>query len=121
MTIKTAIKKLKEIQLDTETTALMSDVIDTTINELDGYTKAEDYFQDLSHGCSSGMIGELIYYKDTHAFYDKHYSDIEDLREEYKENTGVALEPQGDLKNWYAWLAFEETSRTLAQKIGIEV
>ncbi len=26
------------------------------------------------------MIGSLIYYKDTHSFYDKYYTEIEDIR-----------------------------------------
>ena len=26
------------------------------------------------------MVSSLIYYKDTHEFYDKHYNEIEDIR-----------------------------------------
>jgi hypothetical protein len=79
-----------------------------------------DFFTDLlRHGCQSGMIGSLIYYSDTHQFYDTHYHDIEELRYNLEHSLGEALRPQGDLKNWYAWLGFEETARQLAEEFGI--
>ena len=37
----------------------------------------EGFFDDLFRcGCQSGFISSLIYYADTHAFYDKHYYEI---------------------------------------------
>jgi len=30
------------------------------------------------------------------------------------------LKVNGDLKNWFAWLGFEETARTIAEELGIE-
>lgn len=85
-----------------------------------GY-EIETFFADLlHHGCQSGMIGTLIYYHDTHAFYDAHYQEIEELRYELEETFGEPLKPQGDLKNWYAWLAFEETARKIVDEFEIE-
>lgn len=40
----------------------------------------------LRHGCVSGWVSSLIYYSDTHAFYDRYYDEIEDLRLEWEEN-----------------------------------
>jgi len=80
------------------------------------------FFQDLlQHGCASGMVGSLIYYRDTHAFFDAHYDEIETLREEMEDNLGEPLRITGDLKNWLAWFAFEETARQLAEELGLEV
>lgn len=73
----------------------------------------------LTHGCQSGMIGKLIYYYDTHHFYDTYYNEIENLRYELEAAFGEPLRPQGDLKNWYAWLAFEETARSIADELGL--
>lgn len=71
--------------------------------------ETETFFSDLlQHGCQSGMITSLIYYVDTHKFYDIHYNEIESLRHEYEEMFGEPLQHIGDLKNWYAWFAFEE-------------
>jgi hypothetical protein len=79
------------------------------------------FFTDLlQHGCQSGMIAKLIYYSDTHAFYDKYYHEIEEIRYELEESLGEPLQPKGDLKNWYAWLAFEETARKIADEFKIE-
>jgi hypothetical protein len=60
----------------------------------------------LQHGCVSGVVSELIYYTDTHKWFDTHYEDIMELREEW-ENMGVEVKPDGDLKNWFAWWSFE--------------
>lgn len=80
------------------------------------------FFHDLlSHGCQSGMISSLIYYADTHAFFDTHYDEIEELRNEYEAMTGEPLRIGDNLKNWLAWFAFEETARKIADEFGIGV
>jgi len=80
------------------------------------------FFQDLlNHGCISGMVGSLIYYVDTRAFYDKHYDEIEVLREEYEDSIGEPLKIKGDLKNFLAWFSFEETAYHLAQELGLDI
>lgn len=79
------------------------------------------FFSDLlQHGCQSGMVGSLIYYSDTHQFYDTYYDEIEDIRYDLEQSIGESLKSQGDLKNWYAWLGFEETARQLADELGID-
>lgn len=60
------------------------------------------------------MINRLIYYQDTHQFYDEHYAEIEDIRHQIAE-IGITLDwPDGDLKNHLAWLAYEEAARHIA-------
>ena len=80
-------------------------------------------FTDLLHsGCQSGVINSLIYYADTHAFFDHHYDEIEELREDWEDQTGQPLEIRGDLKNWLAWFAFEETAwRMVQDDLGLEL
>ncbi len=83
------------------------------------YNNPADFFSDLLQwGCQSGMVSRLIYYTDTRAFYDKYYHEIEGLRYELEESMGERLQPQGDLKNWYAWMGFEETARVLADELN---
>ena len=80
------------------------------------------FFSDLlRHGCVSGWISSLIYYSDTYAFYDKHYSEIEDLRLEYEGNMGEPIRINSDLKNFMAWFAFEETAYQLANELELEI
>lgn len=35
--------------------------------------------EDVSHGCQTGVVGSLIYYSDTTAFYEKYVDEIEYL------------------------------------------
>jgi hypothetical protein len=80
------------------------------------------FFSDLARcGCVSWFIGSLIYYTDTHHFYDQHYDEIEDLRVEYEENIGMPIVIKGDLKNFFAWFAFEETAYQLSIELGLEI
>lgn len=79
-------------------------------------------FADLQQGgCVSGMIGSLIYYTDTHAFFDRFYDEIEEMREQYEDELGEPLRVNGDLKNWFTWFAFEETAYRMAQDVGLEL
>lgn len=78
------------------------------------------FFSDLiQHGCISGMVSGLVYYRDTHAFFLRYYDQIEELRIDMETSLGQPLKPMGDLMNWYSWFAFEETARAMAEEIGI--
>jgi len=84
------------------------------------YHDASTFFADiLQHGCASGMVSQLIYYTDTHKFFDKHYDAIEHIRDQVEENIGEPLSITGDLKNCLAWFAFEETAYQIALEMGL--
>ena len=74
----------------------------------------------LYGGCQSGIVGELIYYKDTHAWFDTYYDEIMELREELSQEFGedVNAPIDTDMKNWFAWFSFEETARRLYPEAG---
>ncbi len=108
--------------------AYLQNIIDLGENQLDiavarealSHDNAIAFFKDLAnHGCISGMIGFLIYNKDTHAFFDKHYYDIEIARHEIEDMTGEPIHIQGDLKTGLAWVAFEETAYKIAVEVGL--
>lgn len=66
------------------------------------------------------MVGSLIYYKDTHAFYDTYYNAIEDIRWELEEE-GIEIDLKDqDLKNYLAWLAFEHTAYNIYNELTEE-
>lgn len=78
------------------------------------------FFNDLSsHGCISGMVSSLIYYHQTHQFFDTYYDQVEDLRLRYEKETGRQINLGHDLKNTLAWFAFEETAYDLARKLNL--
>ena len=86
------------------------------------YSDAAAFFHDiLQHGCKSGIVSSLIYYADTHKFFEKYYDAIEQIRDEVEANLGEALSINGDLKNCLAWFAFEETAYQLALELRLEI
>ncbi|MBL7799824.1 MAG: hypothetical protein JNL95_03785 [Chitinophagales bacterium] len=81
----------------------------------------ENFFSDiLTYGCASGMVSGLVYYADTHTFFDTYYEEIEALRMEYESSTGCQINLQDvDLKNTLAWFAFEQIAYNLAHKLEL--
>ncbi|MGB1216038.1 MAG: DUF7222 domain-containing protein [Pikeienuella sp.] len=62
----------------------------------------------------------MVYYSDTHAFFDKHYDEIEELRDDWEDSVGQPLAIKDDLKNFLAWFAFEEVAYQMAEELGFE-
>jgi hypothetical protein len=108
---------------------LMKKVILILKNYAKDYNNLQDLFNDvLNNGLQSGMISELIYYKDTLAFYKKYQDEIVGLLKEAMYSSGIDS-PEGlfgskwdrtdpfaqgtNNKNLLTWFAFEETTRTL--------
>lgn len=89
-----------------------------------GYeTGAEGALRDLLYGgCSSGMVGDLIYTRDIEAFYRRHFRDCEAVIEELESNTGEALVKPDHLDSvtFRCWVAVEESARKLADELGVE-
>lgn len=111
--IKKALKKI----IPTYPQSLRSEVAAEALSYGDDI---KNFFSDfLNYGGQSGMVGKLIYYCDTHKFYDTHYYEVEELREELEMSFGECLQAKGDLKNWFAWMAFEETARTVAEELEL--
>ena len=115
----TKLKELKQVLQDAKDSVdnyhgLCDSVIEWITSRTDNIEEAEIFFEDLlQHGCVSGMVSHLIYYTDTAQYYDEFYDEIEELRENFEDETGAALKINGDLKNWFAWFAFEEIVRKM--------
>ncbi len=73
------------------------------------------FFRDLAnHGCISGMVSSLVWYSDTHRFFDTFYYEIMEIMENLARE-GIKFEFTGeDLKNRLSWLAFEEEAWKMA-------
>ena len=88
-------------------------------SNVEGYEDAEKFKSDLlQYGCVSGMISELIYYKDTVALYDEFEDECDEWLEEQVNQTGLQpnklfrdwdIAINSDLnKNTVIWAMFEE-------------
>ena len=110
-------KELQEI-IDTPGFSIEKDIALETLYRDD----VKSFFSDLlNYGCVTGMVGSLIYFKDTHAFFDTHYYQIEEIREEWEDSIGEPIRINGDLKNTLAWFAFEEVAYKMANEFELEV
>lgn len=72
----------------------------------------------LTYGTNNGSISRLVYYADD--FYDENYNEIEELRKDREESTGEPLQIEGDLKDFFARFAYEETARRLMSEFENE-
>jgi len=91
--------------------------------------------KDLQQGCQSGIVGHLIYHKDTVRFYKRHRKEIDALLAENMESSGEydlgtlftnwdntdPLAREDANQNILAWFGFEETASILAARAGIEI
>lgn len=76
----------------------------------------------LQNGCQSGIVGSLIYYTDTHKFFNEFSDEIFEILEEIKDNTGEEFSNySGDRKNTLAWLGYEETMRKIADSLNLDI
>jgi len=97
-------------------------IIQAVINEALDYHSPKEFFEDLlQHGCQSWMVSSLIYYKDTHEFYENHYDEIEDIRYQlWDDGIEVNIPQCTDLKNFYAWLSFEQRAYELYNELEMD-
>lgn len=94
-------------------------ITEEVIKEAMEYDDPKQFFEDLlQYGCQSWMVWSMIRYTDTHKFFNKHYDEIEDLRYELDEQwIELNIPTQSDLKNFFAWLSFEEKARELYDEL----
>ena len=80
----------------------------------------------LEHGCVTGIVGSLIYYYQTEAFFNRHKNAINELAHELSEDIyGNPFEIYHNLnggcsKNNMAWFGFEEVTRMIAEEMEID-
>jgi hypothetical protein len=126
MTIEKAIKELKKIR-DNADTVLEERVVSILINNIQIYNTAEGFFEDVfERGLYSGAIREFIYQREVEAFFDKYYYDIMNLfyKMQKEEKNIEDMLPRGwewEIKASCAWLAFEEITARIIDKLGIKI
>ena len=110
-------KKLEEIKAEADT--IKSIVLADANGE-------QSYIEDVAnHGCGGGTCTGLIYYADTHAFYNRHAEEIDDMLNELEEQTGEPYDITGnmkrlnqrDLRNFLAWLAYEVRAQEILREL----
>ena len=126
--MKLTLKNIKSIKSGS-ISPLKKRVCSYIISEWSDYNDKKHIFTDvLYHGCQSGMVGFLIWYSDTTAFYKKYREEINELLYDLQSSTGLygmkdlfgkkwdeedplAIEDYN--QNLLAWFGFEETLRNI--------
>lgn len=87
-------------------------------NHIEGYKTPLGFFQDLQHGCQSGMIGMLIYNSDCKRLYIEHIDDMEEYVEEIFEEYGyVKNKDHTPHYTWVCWMCYEELAFSIARTL----
>jgi hypothetical protein len=138
MTEKNFKKELEELK---QVDALHKYVVESIVeNATDNYTNHEGFIkqvtarvEDVQHGCSTGIVSELIYYSDTVAFYEKYKTEINSLLYEMLEDTGCSIQElfgdrfekddplciETNNQNLLAWFGYEEINNKIANILEI--
>lgn len=87
------------------------------------------YIKDCAeHGCIGGSCNGLIYYNDTHKFYNDHADEIDEMLadiademgEEYNIRENMKRLDQHDVRNFLAWLAYEVKAQEIMNELEAE-
>ena len=65
--------------METEATGVKNDVIIWLLEDVKNYSPQDKLQELLEHGCQSGMVNHLIYYKDTVKYFEEHESEIMEM------------------------------------------
>lgn len=129
-----SLESLKEIMngmLD-NATEMEKEVIEDQLDEVDGYDTPQDFLEHLCDLCiTGGGVSSMIYYDDTLSFLERHSEEINQLLQQGIEEFGSLKDMFGDNyddsdpmnldttnRNLFAWYAYEETARRIAEAIN---
>jgi hypothetical protein len=73
----------------------------------------------VRNGCVSGTVSRLNY-NDTHKFFDEYYDEITEAVEEHELWFGEKPQYKGDMKNWFAWFAYEWNALKVLNKLKVQ-
>ena len=128
---KQIIKRINQ-EAKADNDGLTESVTDYIIDKWDEYDDKKNIVTDvLEHGCQSGIVGSLIYYDDTTAYYETNKNAINELLYETMDECGIydlsklfgdKWDKEDPLaidvlnQNLLAWFGFEETMRKVARE-----
>lgn len=108
---------------ENESSNLRSEVLDILVDHIEDYESFEEvkgFMEDLrQYGCSSGMIGELIYYSDTKEFFIDNLDEIQDYVNTLVQEHIYSIN-ELDI-NEISWVVFESIANELFYTIEDEM
>lgn len=127
--MKTDLVKLKDL-LDKTNNELQKNIIAYYISYGEEF---KSHMEDvINHGCISGCVSHLIYYKDTNDYYQRFSTEIWDLLVEESDSCGydnylefiagqngsINVNNEEQFFNFLSWYAFECVSSWILSELG---
>lgn len=110
MTVREYLKKV----VKNEIVGIRVEIAEYVLEYTSSDEEAKRLLDDIcTNGCASGAVPTMIYYEDTHDFFDRHYGEIMELREYYEYDPPFDV----DYKNHMAWFAYEERAHELRDEV----
>lgn len=93
--------------------------IEDMVYHAQDYSSPLGFFQDLTHGCQSGMIGMLIYNESCKQIYIQNIDDMEELKENLEEELGDPIKNKSGVPHYtfLCWLCYEELGFSIARTL----
>lgn len=108
-------EQLNEMKANSEGIELF--VIDDILDNGESDEEISNYINNvLTHGCQSGCVSSLLYYRDTNKFFTKYSDEILSILDDLNNAGGIPFEIDA---NNLAWLGYEHTMSIIATEIGI--
>jgi hypothetical protein len=125
------LKEVMQGMLD-NATPMEKEVIEDQLDEVDGYDTPQDFLEHLCDLCiTGGGVSSMIYYDDTLNFCEAYADEINQLLSDGISEFGSLEDMFGDRyddsdpmnlgqgnRNLFAWYAYEETARRIAEAIN---
>lgn len=108
------------IEMSTKSTGIRLAVINSILDQGDTDSELINYIDNvLLHGCASGIVTDLIYYKDTKEFFKQYCEEIFELLEDVRGEFGDYPRFEELNCNNLAWWSYEWVLDDIAQKLDI--
>lgn len=115
LTTTQVIEAINNLRENTSNNLIIDAIDDCLAFQDKGYDSPLQYIEDvLKGGCASGIVGKLIYYHDTKAYYCKFASEIDDILED---DSDAFKRIETPVSNWLAWYGYETAIYTIMVEI----
>lgn len=97
----------------------VDEFVEDMAEHAEGYNSPLGFFQDLTHGCQSGLIGMLIYNTDCLKIYGRYANDMETFKEEIEQELGLPIHNKSGVPyyTFVCWFCYEELGFQIARNL----
>ena len=97
----------------------VDEFVEDMAEHAENYNSPLEFFNDLTHGCQSGLIGMLIYNTDCLKIYSKYANDMEEFKETMEDELGTPIHNKSGVPHatFMCWFCYEELGFQIARNL----